>query len=63
MKPGHLKEWEGGEARACQCILDSRAQEGEGGDGRRSEEINRAAELVETNAIFNHKSTVFFFLF
>lgn len=54
MKPGHLKELEGGGGtRACQCILDSRAREGvgEGGDGRRSEEINRAVELVERNAI------------
>lgn len=48
MKPGHLKEFGGG---LCQCILDSRAREGGGGDGRRSEEINRAVELVERNAI------------
>lgn len=49
MKPGHLKEWGG--VRACQCILDSRTQEGEGGDGRRSEDINPAVKSAEANAI------------
>lgn len=49
MKPGHLKELEGGGHVSAFLIQGPRREVG--GNGRRSEEINRAVELVERNAI------------
>lgn len=45
VKPGHLKEWWGWRGVAVSVHSWFEGWEGEEGDGRRSEEINRAVEL------------------